>query len=400
MKELTEPFREALAIIETIEEAGHQAFFVGGCVRDFLLKRPIGDVDITTSAKPFEVQAIFDEVIPVGIQHGTVIVRHRGISYEVTTFRVEGEYSDQRHPDSVQFIDKIDEDLARRDFTINALAMNKHGYIIDLFHGREDIEKALIRAVGNGHDRFQEDPLRILRAIRFSSQLGFQIEENTLKAIMATRQSITGLAVERITVELQKLFAGKDVKTALSYMVELRIDQELPVLKDYHLIAKLVPIIQPLHTLAEVLCLIHQMEPELDIRIIGKEWKCSNKILREAFQLNQAVDYYKANGLDNWLVYQLLPDYYNAFYRITEIMFPTKIDKDELYRLKKQLNLTSKKDLNINGNDIIKLFPAVPKGPWIQDKLVKLERLVVLGELQNNNMILKDWLKWNPPEQK
>lgn len=186
MKELTEPFREALAIIEKIEEAGHQAFFVGGCVRDFLLKRPIGDVDITTSAKPFEVQAIFDEVIPVGIQHGTVIIRHRGISYEVTTFRLEGEYSDQRHPDSVQFIDKIDEDLARRDFTINALAMDKHGHIIDLFQGREDIEKALIRAVGNGHDRFQEDPLRILRAIRFSSQLGFQIEENTLKAIMAT----------------------------------------------------------------------------------------------------------------------------------------------------------------------------------------------------------------------
>ncbi|MEN2464857.1 CCA tRNA nucleotidyltransferase [Ornithinibacillus sp. JPR2-1] len=400
MKELTEPFREALAIIEKIEEAGHQAFFVGGCVRDFLLKRPIGDVDITTSAKPFEVQAIFDEVIPVGIQHGTVIVRHRGVSYEVTTFRVEGEYSDQRHPDSVQFIDKIDEDLARRDFTINALAMDKHGHIIDLFQGREDIEKALIRAVGNGHDRFQEDPLRILRAIRFSSQLGFQIEENTLKAIMATKQSITELAVERITVELQKLFAGENVKNALSYMVELRIDQELPVLKDYHLIAKLVPIMQPLHTLAEVLCIIHQMEPEVDIRTIGKKWKCSNKILREAFQLNQAVEYYKANGLDNWLVYQLPPDYYNAFYRITEIMFPTKIDKDELYRLKKQLNLTSKKDLNINGNDIIKLFPTVPKGPWIQDKLEKLERLVVLGELQNNKTILKDWLKWNPPEQK
>lgn len=400
MKELTETFREALSIIEKIEEAGHQAFFVGGCVRDFLLRRSIGDVDITTSAKPFEIQAIFDEVIPVGIQHGTVIVRHHHISYEVTTFRVEGEYSDQRHPDSVQFIDKIDEDLARRDFTINALAMDKHGHIVDLFHGREDIEKALIRAVGNGYDRFQEDPLRILRAIRFSSQLGFQIEENTLKAIIATKTSIMGLAVERITVELQKLFAGKDVKTALSYMVELMIDQELPVLKDYHIIAKLAPVIQPLHTLAEVLCLIHQIEPRVDIRSIGKEWKCSNKILREASQLNQAVDYFKANGLDNWLVYQLLPEYHDGFYRITEIMFPAKIDKNELYRLKKQLNLSTKKDLNINGNDIIKLFPTVPKGPWIQDTLEKLERLVVQEELQNNKTILKDWLKWNPPELK
>src|SRR5699024_3914466 len=152
--------------------------------------RPIGDIDIATSALPEQIQAIFPQVIPVGIEHGTVIVRYNHVSYEVTTFRLDGEYSDQRHPDSVQFIDRIDEDLERRDFTINALAMNKKGQIIDLFAGKKDLARKMIRTVGNGYDRFNEDPLRIIRAFRFSSQLGFSIEKETLKAIHQVKDQI------------------------------------------------------------------------------------------------------------------------------------------------------------------------------------------------------------------
>src|SRR5699024_609682 len=143
-------FIDGKKVIIEIENNGHSAYFVGGCVRDLLLNRPIGDIDIATSALPEQIQAIFPQVIPVGIEHGTVIVRYNHVSYEVTTFRLDGEYSDQRHPDSVQFIDRIDEDLERRDFTINALAMDKKGKIIDLFAGKKDLARRMIRTVGNG----------------------------------------------------------------------------------------------------------------------------------------------------------------------------------------------------------------------------------------------------------
>jgi tRNA nucleotidyltransferase (CCA-adding enzyme) len=397
MKLLTGPFQEAIYIIDTIERAGHQAYFVGGCVRDSLLNRTIGDVDITTSAKPNEIQSIFNDVIPVGIEHGTVIVRHNQVSYEVTTFRTEGNYSDHRHPDSVSFIDKIDEDLARRDFTINALAMDKNGELVDLFHGQEDLKKGLIRTVGNGYERFKEDPLRILRAVRFSSQLGFELEKHTREAITAAKASIEGLAVERITVELEKLFAGTYVKHALKYMNELGIEQHLPVLRNVPIISRITHTIQPLDTIAEVICLIHQIDPSSEIQQMVKEWKCSNQVLKNAKTLCHAIEYYKASGLDNWLAYQLLPGNHDAFARVVEVLSPGELNKNELLSLKDNLAITSKKELAINGNDIIDLFPTVQKGPWIQYLLVKLEKLVVDGVIHNEKSILKDWIKWNPP---
>ncbi|WP_036688163.1 CCA tRNA nucleotidyltransferase [Paucisalibacillus globulus] len=397
MCQFTKPFQDALYIIEKIEQAGHQAYFVGGCVRDLLLKRSIGDIDITTSATPDKIQTIFDQVIPVGIEHGTVIVRHNKVSYEVTTFRVESDYSDGRHPDSVQFIDKIDQDLARRDFTVNALAMDKYGKIIDLFHGQEDLQNGLLRTVGDGMDRLKEDPLRILRAIRFSSQLGFKIENDTLSAIRDVKPAVEGLAVERITAELQKLFAGNYVKAGLIYLTDLRIEKHLPVLKDYQVLKKLSETIRPVHTLSEVICLIHRTEPKMDVRTISKGWKCSNRVLNEAIQLNEAITYYTINGLNNMLAYKLLPDFYMAFSRITEILFSQKVKEEELIKLRKNLVILSKKDLDIDGNDIIKLFPDKKKGPWIQELLIKMEELVIQGNIENKKTILKDWIKWNPP---
>src|SRR5699024_8265181 len=150
-----------------------EAYFVGGCVRDVLLNRPITDIDITTSATPDRIQNIFPKVIPVGIEHGTVIVRHEKQSYEVTTFRVDGTYSDHRHPDSVQFIRQLDGDLKRRDFTINALAMNKKGKVIDLFSGQKDIENKMIRTVRKDIKRFTVYPWRIILALCISTQIAF-----------------------------------------------------------------------------------------------------------------------------------------------------------------------------------------------------------------------------------
>src|SRR5699024_6516541 len=192
----------------------------------------IKDIDITTSATPAEVQQLFSKVIPVGIEHGTVLVRHHLESYEVTTFRVDGDYSDNRRPDAVEFIRDIEQDLQRRDFTINALAMDKHGNMTDLFNGQQDIERKSIQTVGDGMQRFKEDALRIIRALRFSSQLGFQIESSTLKNMNECKKDIEHLSVERITNEMEKFFSGEYIQNGLDYLSQTEIYLNLPVFKD------------------------------------------------------------------------------------------------------------------------------------------------------------------------
>ena len=172
--------KQAQKVIDSIEASGFQAYFVGGCVRDTLLGREPGDWDIASSARPEQIMDIFGaDAIPTGCKHGTVTVRSGGETFEVTTFRTDGQYTDGRHPDRVTFADAIEEDLARRDFTINAMAMNKDGRIIDLYDGAGDLKRGIIRCVGDAGTRFWEDALRILRALRFASTLGFTIEPST-----------------------------------------------------------------------------------------------------------------------------------------------------------------------------------------------------------------------------
>jgi tRNA nucleotidyltransferase (CCA-adding enzyme) len=180
-------------------------------------------------------------------------------------------------------------------------------------------------------------------------------------------------------------------------MNDLGIEKHLPILKAYQILHKLGEKIRPVHSLEEVVCLIHQTEPSIDIRTITKGWKCSNKVLNKAVMLNDAINYYKTNGLNNMLVYKLLPDLHMAFSRLTEILFTQKVNEEKLLKLTSNLVIFSKKDLAINGNDIIGLFPDRKKGPWIQDIIIQLEELVVEGKIENNNSILKDWIKWNPP---
>lgn len=159
-------------IIERLERRGHEAYAVGGCVRDTILSRIPGDWDITTSAKPEQVKEIFPKTIDTGIQHGTVTVMMRHVGYEVTTYRIDGEYADNRHPDQVEFTNSLSLDLERRDFTINAMAYNDEDGLVDYYEGLEDLNRGIIRCVGNPQQRFEEDALRMLRAVRFSGQLG------------------------------------------------------------------------------------------------------------------------------------------------------------------------------------------------------------------------------------
>ena len=195
-------------IINTLEDAGFEAFAVGGCVRDAVLGRIPADWDITTSAMPEEVKALFSRTIDTGIQHGTVTVMKDHIGYEVTTYRIDGEYEDARHPKEVSFTSNLVEDLKRRDFTINAMAYNDRAGIVDEFDGIGDLEKGVIRCVGNPLDRFGEDALRMLRAVRFSAQLGFSIDEATKEAITTLAPNLEKISAERIQVELVKLLTS------------------------------------------------------------------------------------------------------------------------------------------------------------------------------------------------
>lgn len=201
--------QNVVKIIDTIEGAGYTAWCVGGCVRDMLMGKTPSDYDIASSAPCEEIQRLFLKTIPTGIKHGTVTVILDSEPYEVTRYRVDGEYNDNRHPENVNFTSDFSLDLSRRDFTVNAMGYNEKRGICDLYGGKADIEKKIIRAVGNPTERFLEDALRIIRAIRFSSVLEFSIEGDTLNAIKTHANLLENIASERVTVELLKALAGK-----------------------------------------------------------------------------------------------------------------------------------------------------------------------------------------------
>ena len=196
-------------VLDTLIKSGHKAYIVGGCVRDLLCDKEPHDFDVTTSALPSEVSALFTKTIDTGIKHGTVTVVVDGTSIEVTTFRTEGKYLDHRRPDSVAFVNAVNEDLSRRDFTVNAMCYNHSEGLIDLFGGKADIENRILRAVGNPRERFTEDALRILRLYRFSATLGFTIEENTLLAAIECAPLLESVSAERIFTELKKAVLGE-----------------------------------------------------------------------------------------------------------------------------------------------------------------------------------------------
>ena len=195
-------------IIHTLQLHGFEAYAVGGCVRDSILGREPGDWDITTSAMPEETKALFDRTFDTGIEHGTITVLLNHEGYEVTTYRIDGKYEDSRHPKEVTFTRNLKEDLLRRDFTINAMAYNDKDGIVDIFGGMQDLEKHMIRCVGNARERFSEDALRILRGVRFAAQLGFEIDEETKEGMKLLAPTLENISAERIQVELVKMLTS------------------------------------------------------------------------------------------------------------------------------------------------------------------------------------------------
>lgn len=205
-----QPPKYVIHILNTLERSGYEARLVGGCVRDTLLHRRPNDWDVATAAAPEAVTELFERTVPTGIRHGTVTVLYGGSACEVTTYRVEGAYSDHRRPDSVRFTSRLEEDLSRRDFTINAMAMDASLAITDPFGGREDLSRRLIRCVGDARERFTEDSLRMLRAVRFAAQLDFALDSAALEAIAGCAPLCSDLSPERVAAELRAVLASRD----------------------------------------------------------------------------------------------------------------------------------------------------------------------------------------------
>jgi tRNA nucleotidyltransferase (CCA-adding enzyme) len=215
--------QQAIPVLEKLGEQGYEAVFVGGCVRDTVMGLSIKDVDIATSARPEQVLSLFPRCIPTGLQHGTVTVLHDGIPYEVTTYRTESEYEKHRRPAQVEFIDRLDGDLLRRDLTINAMAMYADGELYDPFQGIEDLRHMVIRCVGDADARFQEDALRMLRTIRFASQFGFSIAHQTWRALIKHRELLQFIAMERVSAELDRMMSGAAPQHALHLLSVSRL---------------------------------------------------------------------------------------------------------------------------------------------------------------------------------
>lgn len=219
-------------VLKVLHDQGHEAYIVGGCVRDMILGDEPHDYDITSSAEPVEVKGLFKHTIDTGIEHGTVTVMLNKVGYEVTTYRVDGDYTDHRRPDQVHFTKSLKEDLKRRDFTINAMAYNEEEGIVDLFNGREDLDNGVIKCVGNPLERFEEDALRMLRAIRFAARFHFEIEEKTSEAIRSLSGLISKVSAERIHVELTKTLCSdypEDIEKLVTYgLIEHVIPEFMP----------------------------------------------------------------------------------------------------------------------------------------------------------------------------
>ncbi|MBO9598711.1 MAG: CCA tRNA nucleotidyltransferase [Cohnella sp.] len=211
---------EGLKLLRVLADAGHEAYLVGGCVRDRLIGRPLHDIDIATSALPEAVQALFPRTLPTGLQHGTVTVMVDGTPFEVTTYRTESGYSDARRPDEVNFVSDVREDLSRRDFTFNAMAVGLDGELLDPFGGREDLSAGIVRTVGQAAHRFGEDALRMLRAIRFGAEFGFELAADTWDGMTSQKDRLARVAMERIGAEWDKMMSGRGPDQACAWLRE------------------------------------------------------------------------------------------------------------------------------------------------------------------------------------
>lgn len=391
-------FNAAIPLMKHIQSHGFEAYFVGGAVRDFYLGRTINDVDIATSATPDEIESIFDHTIPVGKAHGTINVVWNNNNYEVTTFRTEGLYEDHRRPTNVHFVRSLYEDVARRDFTINAMAMDTEFKLYDYFNGCLDLNNHCIRTVGNAQTRFTEDALRIIRGLRFQSQLNFDIEKKTYKAMSSCIEDINFLSIERIMTELEKLLMGSGISKAFKAIIDLKIMSHIPYFKFFKWQNMMLN--KPL-TLPQFLAFLHLFEGEKEgIKLL----KLSKQTLKEAERLTQAVrnlqQIHSKADLKIWVY-----DYGNVatdiFYLKSlfdthqiQLANPLIFNPNSISEIRQGMPILVRKDININGKILMEVLNE-PSGPWLKRTLRQIECAIVTNEINNRQTEIVEWVKEN-----
>ena len=389
---LPEIFVKAMPVLQTLEDAGFEAYFVGGSVRDVLLHRHVHDVDITTSAYPEEVKELFDKSIDTGIKHGTVTVLYGGESYEITTFRTESGYQDFRRPDHVTFVQNLDEDLKRRDFTINALAMDMHGDIVDLFNGIKDLKNHIIRAVGNPEKRFHEDALRMMRAVRFMSQLEFKLEEKTEQAIKDNHELLKKISVERIREEFVKMGLGSFSREAFQIFLDTQLSEDVPDFAGKKDLLQVYPQLKfspTMETSLWAVIIILLKVPNEKIGKFMRDWKNSNAMTEKVEQVIKMFD----------LIADHVPTDYDLFEAGEDIIINTidvahilgqPISSEALVDRYLALPIKKPSELAVDGRFLIKR--GMRPGAQLGHTLNKIRELVVAGEIENSEEAIEQYL--------
>lgn len=370
-------FKGAIDILKIFNRNGYEAYFVGGCVRDYLLGEEFSDIDITTNALPEEVKKIFRKSIDTGIQHGTVTILVNGEGYEVTTFRTEDEYTNHRAPEKVEFVSNLREDLDRRDFTINAMALDSNGKLYDYHKGESDLTCKVIKTVNNPNDRFYEDALRMLRAFRFSSKLGFEIEKDTLEAIKKNAELIKFVSIERIVNEFKKLLSGKGNLRSLELLLDSKLNTYIPFLEEIEIIQDFskYSFCQSLYILSKI--------NDISFDIL-KELKLSNKevkLIKEFDKIN--TDFVRKIPLE-LILYK---------YNFEDVVFIAEYfsynNRNNIENCK--LTINSFDEVDITSQEIISTIGEKP-GPWIKSVVSELEHKILLNRLDNNRKDILDFL--------
>lgn len=390
-------FEKSKPIIQTIIDHGFEAYFVGGSIRDYLMNREIHDIDITTSATPNEIESLFNHTIPIGKEHGTINVVYNNENYEVTTFRVEDEYVNHRRPNEVYFVRELYQDLQRRDFTINAIAMDINYKIIDYFNGKQDIQEQIIRTVGEPIDRFKEDSLRIVRALRFESQLNFSIDTKTYQAMETQISDISFLSIERIVIEFKKLIKGPNISATYQNLIKLNAFNYIPFFKASN--ANQLNIDTPINFDLWLALIVYTSNNELPL----SELKISNQEkmhIKQYCQILKLLPSISTKKALRMLVYDFdmkdILELLNHKRLLDKNHVSTGntiiINSKSLNEINNQLVIKSRKDIMINGNDLIQYFNK-KSGPWLKSTLREIEYAIVNQEVKNmKNEILK-WVE-------
>lgn len=384
-----ELFKVGEKIIKTLNNNGFEAYFVGGCVRDYYMNRQVHDVDITTDAKPDEVERLFLKTIDVGTEHGTIIVMAEDIPFEVTAYRTGAAGDDHSVAAHFLFSSRLNEDLQRRDFTMNAMAMTKEMSLYDPFSGRESIKNKEIATVGDPDERFAEDPLRIIRAIRFMSVLKFSIESSSENSMIQNAHTVEQVSVERIVTELKKTYSGNGLKQAKEKIVQTRLMDHIPFFKyinhENFLNAHACEFLDELI----IQCI---KDDSLADRI--KVLKLSNaekNLVKNALALHEAI----IKGVfPRIIAYQFDGEVIDRLIRLNK---DNNLIKDisalkEGLTLQPSLIIRSKKDLRINGRHLIELY-GLKSGPWIKECLNIIENEVLFERINNNHNDIINWVK-------